>query len=83
MLIEKYDTTSTFNLINTLRADGIKVLRNDGNYIDIPEDIVEHTEKMCVQKYHTQAFMYDVIDPETKETATLKILDCGFAEVIE
>ena len=90
-MFEKYTSLYSEEIINALREDNIKILRdfyfpimaNDTpGFCDIPADIEERTIKMCEEIPYIKSVQYDIISPETNETAILRIYRYGYIEVI-
>lgn len=90
-MFEKYTSLYSEEIINALREDNIKILRdfyyptlaNDKPWVcDIPADIEERTTKLCEEIPYIKSVQYDIISPETKETAILRIYRYGYIEVI-
>lgn len=89
-MFEKYTSLYSEEIINALREDNIKILRNfyfpmgdDAPWVcDIPADIEERTIKMCEEIPYIKSVQYDIISPETNETAILRIYRYGYIEVI-
>ena len=67
------------NLIEDLRRNGVKLIKNDGSLAEIPPDFLKRATELCSQ-LSCSSISYDIVDPQDSEHTKLSVLDCGYAE---
>ena len=67
------------NLIEDLRRNGVKLIKNDGSLVEIPSDFLKRATELCSQ-LRCSSSSYDIVDPHDSEHSKLRVLDCGYAE---
>ena len=67
------------NLIEDLRRNGVKLIKNDGSLVEIPSDFLKRATELCSQ-LRCSSISYDIVDPHDSEHSKLRELDCGYAE---
>ena len=67
------------DLIEDLRRNGVKLIKNDGSLTEIPPDVLKRATELCSQ-LSCSSISYDIVDPQDSEHTKLRVLDCGYAE---
>ena len=67
------------DLIEDLRRNGVKLIKNDGSLTVIPPDFLKRATELCNQ-LRCRSITYDIADPQDGEHTKLRVLDCGYVE---
>ena len=67
------------DLIEDLRRNGVKLIKNDGSLAEIPSDFLKRATELC-GKLRCSSISYDIVDTQDSKHTKLRVLDCGYAE---
>ena len=67
------------DLIEDLRRNGVKLIKNNGSLTEIPPDFLKRATELCIQ-LRCNSITYDIVDLQDREHTKLRVLDCGYAE---
>ena len=65
--------------IESLRSDGVMLMKNDGSHTEIPSDFLKQATELCIEN-KCSSMIFDLYDPQDKGRTKLTITDCGYAE---
>ena len=65
--------------IESLRENGVMLIRQDGSYAEIPQDFLKQATDFCIEN-RCRSIIYDIYDPQDSGHTKLTITDFGYAE---